>query len=454
MAMWCVSGIVMMYVSYPALDPQARLQALEPLNWDRCCVLPVSAQAETVTAASVEMLAGRPTLSLSQGGRSQLIDLRSGYVIPKVSSRQAALVAQTWVSGNSTKPPKLLGLIQDDQWTVSGDFAADRPLYHFAMEDAAGEEIYVSSTTGRVVQATRARERFWNWLGAVPHWLYFSALRRHASLWSGLVITTSVLGCFLVVVGLYIGVHQLSISAAGQSSPYRGVNLWHHIAGLIFGLFALGWVTSGLLSMNPWGWLEGEGAGEERAHLWGREHTGAEYTAALSAVARAAPTDVASLSLAPLNGQMYFIARSADAEPQRLDAAAAAAPLGDDDVAFLAHALRGGGADPVAELLSQEDEYYFRHHHELAPLPVYRVNLADGSENHYYLDAVSGALVYKADLDAQRYRWLYKALHRMDFSAFIRSRPQWDGLMLLLMTGVTMLCGTGAYLGYRRLLGR
>jgi hypothetical protein len=174
----------------------------------------------------------------------------------------------------------------------------------------------------------------------------------------------------------------------------------------------------------------------------------------LSAVARAAPMDVASLTLAPLNGQMYFIARSADAESVRFDAAAAAAPLTDDDVAFMAHAVRGGGADPVAELLTQEDEYYFRHHHELAPLPVYRVILADGSENRYYLDGASGELIFKADLDAQRYRWLHKALHRMDFSAFIRSRPQWDVLMLLLMAGVTVLCGSGAYLGYRRLLGR
>jgi hypothetical protein len=40
----------------------------------------------------------------------------------------------------------------------------------------------------------------------------------------------------------------------------------------------------------------------------------------------------------------------------------------------------------------------------------------------------------------------------MDFSAALRGRPQWDGLMLLLMSGVTALCVTGTYLGYRRLL--
>jgi len=76
--------------------------------------------------------------------------------------------------------------------------------------------------------------------------------------------------------------------------------------------------------------------------------------------------------------------------------------------------------------------------------------LRDGTR--YYIDAVSGALVAKIDRDAQIYRWLHKALHRMDFAAPLRGRPQWDALMLLLMSGVTLLCVTGAYLGYRRLV--
>ena len=68
---------------------------------------------------------------------------------------------------------------------------------------------------------------------------------------------TSLLGCFLAGVGLYLGVRQIAAQPAGRWSPYVGFNLWHHIAGLAFGIFALTWVLSGLLSMNPWGWLAG-----------------------------------------------------------------------------------------------------------------------------------------------------------------------------------------------------
>jgi hypothetical protein len=52
------------------------------------------------------------------------------------------------------------------------------------------------------------------------------------------------------------------------------------------------------------------------------------------------------------------------------------------------------------------------------------------------------------------YRWLHQGLHRLDFAAAIRARPQWDAIMLLLMSGVTVVCATGAYLGYRRLTSK
>jgi hypothetical protein len=100
--------------------------------------------------------------------------------------------------------------------------------------------------------------------------------------------------------------------------------------------------------------------------------------------------------------------------------------------------------------MTHEDTYYFSHHGERAQLPVYRVVLTDGTR--YYLDAVSGTLIAKLDHSARAYRWLHEGLHRMDFTAGMRGRPQWDALMLVLMSGVTLLCVTGTYLGYRRLL--
>ena len=99
--------------------------------------------------------------------------------------------------------------------------------------------------------------------------------------------------------------------------------------------------------------------------------------------------------------------------------------------------------------MTQEDDYYFSHHRELAALPVYRLVLASGTR--YYFDFVSGMLVAKLDAGNRAYRWLHEGLHRLDFTPWLRTRPQWDLIMLFLMSGVTVVCVTGAYLGYRSL---
>jgi hypothetical protein len=453
MVMWCVSGVVMMYVSYPALDESVRLKNLTPIDWSGCCRLPdgLVAGSSPIGNARIEMLARRPALLVGDRTRTRLIDGITGDAIDRVSPEQAAAVAEVFAAGTSTAAPSF-ALIDHDQWTVSGDFDADRPLYRFHLGDKARTDLYVSSTTGQAVQITTASERFWNGLGSVPHWLYFTELRHRASLWSQFVIYTSLIGCFLTAIGLYIGVRQVAAQPAGRWSPYRGFNWWHHIAGLAFGMFTLSWVFSGLVSMNPWGWLEGAGAQPERAQLRGAAPSGTQFMGALQSFARVRPSGVVSLQIAPLDGQLFFIATAASGLRRRLDAGAASAPLNKVDLAYIAATLRGAGESMAASLINEEDNYYFSHHREVHRLPVYRVTLRDESATRYYVDPVSGMLIVKIDRAGQRYRWWHEGLHRIDFTAALRGRPRWDVVMLLLISGVTFVCLTGAYLGYRRVV--
>jgi PepSY-associated TM region len=447
MVMWCLSGVVMMYVSYPELSENFRLKHLEPIVWHGCCKLPDTLRADAHLSVWIEMLAGRPVLFSGEEGRP--IDLLTGSLIQNISADQAAEVAKRFATSRSPAAPHLLGLVDRDQWTVAGDFNSARPMFRFGLGDEAGTELYVSGLSGRAVQMTTARERFWNWLGAVPHWLYFTELRRHAGAWSQVMIYASLLGCFLAGIGIYLGVRQMAARPAGRWSPYVGFNLWHHIAGLAFGIFALTWVLSGLFSMNPWGWLQGAGAQAESATIQGTPRfSPTDLAAVLHAQADAQPAAV-SIKAAPLNSQLFFIASAAGGTRRRLNDIGSPAPLGSADLKLLAESLQGVGTPSTPELMRQEDNFYFSHHREIAALPVYRLVLASGTR--YYLDSVSGMLVAKLDAESRAYRWLHEGLHRLDFAAWLRARPQWDLLMLLLMSGVTMVCVTGAYLGYRRL---
>jgi hypothetical protein len=111
------------------------------------------------------------------------------------------------------------------------------------------------------------------------------------------------------------------------------------------------------------------------------------------------------------------------------------------------------GQDYSLERLEHEDEYYFSHQRERARLPAYRVTARDGGHTRYYIDTISGEILRKVDRDNQWYRWLHQAPHRLDFFTLIRSRPLWDVLTLTLLSGTTVVCAIGAYLGLRRLAG-
>jgi hypothetical protein len=208
MVMWFVSGVVMMYVGFPRVTDDERIRALVPISWQACCRFGerLIADDEQVIQAQIENLAGVPALRLRRPGKlDTAIDLAQGSVM-RIDANQAkaiALDAAPRVIGRAA------GLVstertQTDQWTV-GHLFRDRPLFRFAFDDPERTNIYVSGTAGQVVLWTTATQRFWNWLGAIPHWLYFADLRNNVALWSQIVIWTSIAGTFLTVTGLYLG---------------------------------------------------------------------------------------------------------------------------------------------------------------------------------------------------------------------------------------------------------
>jgi uncharacterized iron-regulated membrane protein len=434
MAVWCLSGIVMMYAHYPELDEPRRVAALPQIGWQGCCRtddLPADAKVER---AEVEMLFGRPVLRVRLAGQpAATIDLTTGHPA-RIGETAATAVAQAL----SDEPPPAPELIHDDQWTVAGGFRRDRPLYRFDFADAQATRLYVSSTTGKAVQMTTRRQRVLAWAGAIPHWFYFTGLRRDVMLWSQVVIWTSLTGCFLTITGLWIGIKRLK---RGRS-PYRGLMFWHHMTGLMAGLLVLTWMLSGLLSMNPWGALEGDGAETEHAALRGPPPTVAQFSASLNSLAATA-AGAASLTLHPFDGAIGFVAVAHDGTRRRLNAEGKDTP--NIDPVRLATLL---GTQPGI-ILTDGDAYYFNRRQEPIPLPV--VRLTNGSVRNY-IDPVSAEILQKFDGRSRWYRWLHDGLHRLDFFPSWRTGLFRNFVMLPLLLVATAVCCIGAYLGMRRLI--
>jgi PepSY-associated TM region len=456
MVTWCLSGVVMMYVSYPQLPQSQRLAALPRLDLSACCqeddAAPISPDAR-INDVRVEMVGSRAIAQLSLPKHREVIDLKTGQRAHFAVGQAATVAGRLAALAKAPAAFEATELIEDDQWTVSGDFGRDRPLYRFSLVDPAHTDLYVSSTTGRAVQMTTRNERFWNWFGAVPHWVYFTALRRHPAPWNWFIVITSTLGCFLTVLGIVIGVQQLRRRPSNRFTPYRGFMMWHHIPGVIFGGFAFAWVLSGLLSMNPWGLLESDGPYSEFERLHGTSPTWREVQSALRNLAVAAPLEgMVSLQTANLDGRLFFVAAFADGRRIRVDADGRLAPMSPDIVA-LESSLIAAGSNNTPQLMSAADDFYFSHHGQPVAFPVYRLLLNDSDATRYYFDAVSGEIVMKIDSATRGYRWMHQALHRLDFSEALRRRPTWDILMLILLSGTTVVCATGLYAAIRRVGG-
>jgi len=399
------------------------------------------------------MLGDRPVLrALFAGVGRKVIDLRTGDAIDSVPDKDAGEVASQFAKSlgvaGAAPPPKL---ILRDQWTVAAG-RAEQPFFEFDFDDLSRTVVYVSSVTGRAVQVTQSSQRFWNWLGSVPHWLYPTALRQYPAAWTQVVIWTSVIGTFLTVIGLYLGIKELRRRASGTlSSPHRGLMWWHHVPGLVFGVLVLTWVVSGLFSMNPWGMMEIENVAEDTRVITGEPPRWSDVRGLIESVSANAPSNMRSLNAASFGGELAAVATLADGSRVRLDRAGVAKPLTDADWNAMRSRLLPTPARSTWSVLREEDAYHYSTRTNTAALPIVRIVGEGKPEVRYYLDPISGRLLNKLDAGGRAFRWWHSALHTLDFSVLTRSAWFRNSVMLVLLLGAAGVCITGTWLGIRRL---
>ncbi|MBC52386.1 MAG: peptidase [Gammaproteobacteria bacterium] len=456
MTLWCLSGFVMMYQSFPALSDEQRLNGLEPLDFSACCNLGRFAPHDDTPLGDfrIEMLLGEPVLRT--GGREALtLKLATGEALEPMSDVDILAVAREFGSGNRISgAPRALGIVDIDQWTLQSA-RRHAPAWHVAFDDPAATEIYINGTTGEVFQFTNRRQRVLSWFGAIPHWTYPTILRQNAALWSQVVIWASIMGTFLAATGLYVGIARLrrdrrsNTLASPYASPYTGWWYWHHITGMVFGVLVLTWVFSGLMTMNPWGALSASGGDAYRTQITGTARW-SELKQLLRALGNADLTldeaGIRQITPAVFNHALFLLAKTTDSRQVRLNRQAQPAPLAVADITAALAAL----ATPVQDsgLLHQEDSYYYGHKREVA-LPVYRAILNDSEHTRLYINPDTGA-VRTVGSTGRWSRWIRTGLHDLDFP-ILRLRPIWDIVVIFLLLGVTLVCITGTWMACRRI---
>jgi hypothetical protein len=228
--LWLTSGIVMMYWSYPSVSPEEHFSKAASLTPSQIHLSPEAALAgleqDAPDQAWLTMLDGRPVYRFKSRGSENIVRADDGETLHGIPSEMALRVASEW-TGQEAAAAKFEGSLNEaDQWTVGSEFRALRPLLKYSWPN--GEEVYVSAVTGEVVQHTTRGSRIAAYFGAIPHWLYFTPLRKNEPRWNQVVIWTSGMGTVAGILGLVAGIGMYSPSkryrfqAVSTSIPYTG----------------------------------------------------------------------------------------------------------------------------------------------------------------------------------------------------------------------------------------
>jgi hypothetical protein len=331
-----------------------------------------------------------------------------------------------------------------DQWTVAGELDGHRPLWRIALDDEADTELYVSSVTGEIVQATTRRARRWNYVGSSAHWIYPTALRSRPAARTAAVWAIALAASIAALAGAVIGVLRI-IPRRARPTPCRGWHALHHLLGLACGIFVLSWIVSGWLSMDDCLLFSSGRLNDTETAMIGAP----SWTALPAGPPHGPSAQVREIEWFFFDGMPYRRERT-DVATQLLFREVRgeeAWPPG----AFLTltevqgQARRLGPACSVARIDLAADPY------ATAPstpgAPAYRISCGD---LWYDIDGASGATIDRLDPLRRAHRWLFGALHRLDIP-YLAARPALRGALIVMLCGCGLAFSlTGCVIAWRR----
>ena len=444
-AMWFFSGMVMMYVPFPSISDRERLTYLPEINLEFLNVSTAEAFAkcgdESVTKMSLISINSRPTYVCdSEDGTKKGIYADDG-TLTKPIEESYVLARKNMVL---EAPASAITKTEYDQWTVHQRFDAFRPLYLLELDDDFGTNLYFSSVTGELVQRTTTKQRFWNYVGAVPHWIYPTILRKNWALWDAVVWWISLFAIVTAVLGVYLGVrHWVRVrdNLIAKISPFRGWLRWHHIMGLVTGLIIVSWIFSGWLSMD-------------HGRIFSKPNPTVKQTKALRGGSLAEVlSKMDTLNLKKHSGAKEITFHAFSGDPVAVvknENGVVNSPALQPEI--IAQAVSDAFPEVSIEKwdVVRPNDTYTDLLEGALPSGTIRVELSDPAKTWLHIDHRSGEIISVMDSSRRVYRWLYNGLHSLDFPGLSNRRPLWDILMIVLLSAGFVASLTGAVLGIRR----
>jgi hypothetical protein len=449
---WFATGIILHYVPFPGLSAVDHARAADVIDTRRVGV-PASTAVRSVPDAErmrLVAIAGRPLYVVEGRAGRAVTWADDGSGIDSVDATTASAIAARFARAEVRS---IEGPFDYDQWVVHQKFDALRPYYRARIADPAATELYVSARTGEVVQRTTGRERAWNYLGAVTHWIYFTPVRKHWSYWDLFVWTLSLVALLAASIGVWLGIVRAIANSRrrrGGLSPYRGWLKWHHVLGIFGSVLTIAWMLSGWLSMDH-GRLfpKAEATASESTAMRGGRLSDAAAATGLASLAALGATARISWGIVGARPLVHALAhQDGTSRVVMLDQApSASAALPESLLLSAARAAWPGAvAAPDAALF---DPVY--RDAESVGSDVLRLREPGPDDTFIYVDRASGDPLAVVGPGRRAYDTVYYAMHTFRWPGLAEHPTARSIVVTLLALAGLALAITSLVVGYRRL---
>ena len=221
--LWFPSGIGMMYWTFPGVAAGDRLDHSPKLDPAKIMLSPEEAAGRVgmqanPTGVRLNSFDGRPVYRFSGGGGrgggearggrgGRIVYADTGEEQTEVSTEMLDRIASSW-AGQPLAEGKKVSVEEPDQWTVAGQLRNLRPMYKYTWPD--GQQVYLNGTTGEVVQYTTFWSRIAAHVSAIPHWVYYTPIRKNQPVWINFMVYSSLIGTISAVLGMIVAVWMYS----------------------------------------------------------------------------------------------------------------------------------------------------------------------------------------------------------------------------------------------------
>lgn len=452
--MWFISGLVLIYHDFPNVTSADRYEKLDALPDSLPAIRDILSRLpdpdKPIQNIAVRRFQGQTLFTIQTKDSLFTFCADSTQQVKPITAQTIADIVAKWSSAPLIKVDTLF---KRDQWIMYSRYLREMPIYKFYFDDEEKHQLYLSSRSGEVQQFTSLRQRFWAWLGAIPHKLYLPIIRKNTELWTTSLTVGGVIALLAAFTGLCLGVYatyKKYKATRKLNSPYKKHwYKWHHILGLIFGISLITFAFSGAVALQRIPQWIIKTHGDYRvssAQLRGKRLPIDRYLLDYRNLVREYPNvktiewthfrDVPIYTLVTRNKELSVNASSSAVKELSLSQA---------EIEKAVRAVHKGSLLTSVTLITAYEDYYMSRKKEL-PLPVYKIEVDNADQSLYYIDPQTGDFKY-LNRSRKVKKWIFSGLHYLNINWLVERPVLWTIAIWTLCLGGAYISLSGCWLG-------